>query len=1384
MRAGSVVLDRFVIERPAGAGGMGAVFRALDRETGLPVAVKVMLADRAYAAGRFEQEARVLLELTHPAIVRYVAHGQTPAGEPFLAMEWLEGEDLATRLSRGRLSTLESVTMATRVAEALGEAHRRGIIHRDMKPENLFLVDKDPTRVKVLDFGIARLGRAPRMTHTGVVLGTPGYMAPEQVRSNEKLDARADVFALGCVLFECLTGMPAFTGSNVMAILTKIAFNEVPHTRELQPDMPEPLDALVACMLAKHPSARPNDGNEVAAALKAIPHAKLAAAQVRALALTLPDMPVSRSPNKAQGSAGAKAPDAAQPGSSPTPRAEAADSESSPAEVLTRSERRLLSILLMAPEKPTENLRGAWRRADAAILKDLIPRSVRAQGARVELLTNGAAAVTLTGTMVATDRAAQAARSALALRAHAPGRRIALATGLSEATDKMPMGDVIERAAAMLQGLSRAAPLSPESAKALPIAIDEVTAGLLDARFEVRRGPNGFELLEERAGMDGTRPLLGKPTACVGRHREIALLEAILAECAEESVARAVVVTAPAGIGKSRLAHELLRAVRRRSQAAMAMQAARAAQAGDEGTSVTGRPPAPAIKVEIWIARGDSLWAGSAFGLLRQAIWSACDIHGGEGIEERRAKLMARVERHVAPADQRWVAEFLGELIGAPSSDEEASPPLRAARQDLELMSDQLRRAWQSFLRAETAAHPVLLVLDDLHWGDFLTVRAVDIALRSLKNRPWMVLALARPEVEELFPDLWTKRGAVGIHLGALGQKASERLVRQALGEGASQKTVERLVAQAEGNAFYLEELIRAVAEGHGDKLPETVLSMVQARLDALEADARQILRAASVFGEVFWQGGIAKLIGPSIPAPQMERWITSLVEREVIVRRIESRFAGEPELAFRHALLREGAYAMLTDVDRALGHRLAGEWLSPRGADEPAVLAEHFDRGGASLQASSYYLRAAEQALRGGDTETAVARARRGLACGAEGDPRIALLGVLCEAHALSAWRKDSLEESMAYVDEVMRLSAPGSAPWARALSAKCLNSVQLGRFDDAIAALNAAGSVEPLPDAEGTLALGLNLGVSVLYLAGRFDLMKAIAPRAQALAEPLAEEDPLIRARLYLHRSIAELLANEDPWSSLKLAQSAKETCGAIKLDRGALAAQIMIGASLSGLGLFQQAARELRAVTVMEARLGPIASLGPLVLVGALIELGALDDAAAEARMLIETGVTQKSPLDEGRGRWALAEVLRRRGDLDGAERELGAAVGKLGVIPLDCVAAGVSLASLLLARGRALDALRFTRQAMSECESWKAFGIKGSFIRLVHAEALFAAGYEKTARAALAAAQARLLERAAAIDDLAMRRSFLERVPENARTLALACERLGDVASAGT
>src|SRR5262249_2036673 len=137
MQPGGVIAERFEIEREAGAGGMGVIFRARDRLTGEPVAVKVVRERDGSVAERFAREARALIELRHPGVVRYVAHGATPQGTPFLAMEWLEGEDLAALLARGPLTVSEGVELATRVAAALGAAHARGIIHRDIKPSNL-----------------------------------------------------------------------------------------------------------------------------------------------------------------------------------------------------------------------------------------------------------------------------------------------------------------------------------------------------------------------------------------------------------------------------------------------------------------------------------------------------------------------------------------------------------------------------------------------------------------------------------------------------------------------------------------------------------------------------------------------------------------------------------------------------------------------------------------------------------------------------------------------------------------------------------------------------------------------------------------------------------------------------------------------------------------------------------------------------------------------------------------------------------------------------------------------------------------------------------------------------------------------------------------------
>ncbi|MBM4343734.1 MAG: serine/threonine protein kinase [Deltaproteobacteria bacterium] len=229
MHAGQVVAARFHIEGVAGAGAMGTVYWAIDETTGGPVAVKVLHTTDARLAERFVREADILQRLDHPHIVRWVATGLTEAGQRFLAMEWLLGEDLGVRLKREGLEVHHAISLARKVASGLGAAHELGIVHRDIKPGNLFLVGGDPTDPRILDFGVARLtDRDQRMTATGAALGTPAYMSPEQAGGGQQPDARADVFSLGAVLYECIAGQMAFGGDTLVDVLTKILFGDTP----------------------------------------------------------------------------------------------------------------------------------------------------------------------------------------------------------------------------------------------------------------------------------------------------------------------------------------------------------------------------------------------------------------------------------------------------------------------------------------------------------------------------------------------------------------------------------------------------------------------------------------------------------------------------------------------------------------------------------------------------------------------------------------------------------------------------------------------------------------------------------------------------------------------------------------------------------------------------------------------------------------------------------------------------------------------------------------------------------------------------------------------------------------------------------------------------
>jgi eukaryotic-like serine/threonine-protein kinase len=265
-----------------GGGGMGMVYRAAHLLLDRPAAIKVLRAEYGHLpviVQRFFTEAKLTTAIRHPGIVEVYDFGYTDAGHAYIAMELLAGDSLARRIaSRGRLRWAEAAVLGRRITAALAAAHLRGVVHRDLKPDNIHLVP-DPDggaidQIKILDFGIAKLverdGPRANLTTTGVVMGTPAYMAPEQCRGLSGTDHRVDLYALGCVLYEMLAGVSPFSGETGTGLLIAHLNHPAPDVRRRALDAPPALARLIGWLLAKDPDARPANAEVVLRELDAL----------------------------------------------------------------------------------------------------------------------------------------------------------------------------------------------------------------------------------------------------------------------------------------------------------------------------------------------------------------------------------------------------------------------------------------------------------------------------------------------------------------------------------------------------------------------------------------------------------------------------------------------------------------------------------------------------------------------------------------------------------------------------------------------------------------------------------------------------------------------------------------------------------------------------------------------------------------------------------------------------------------------------------------------------------------------------------------------------------------------------------------------------------
>lgn len=1298
---GALLDNRFELEQAIGGGGMGTVYRARDRFSGEWVAVKLM---RSASAGsleveRFNTEAQLLRSLRHPGIVNYIAHGQTQDGQLYLAMEWLTGEDLGQRLRRGALSIQDCITVLQQAAAALAPAHEVGIVHRDLKPANLYLSHGHVDQLKLLDFGVARQRmRSAALTGTGVLLGTPEYMAPEQVRGQRDLGAAADIFSLGCVLYECLTGQPPFSGEHIPAVLMRILFEAPASVSSRRSGVPKALVDLLNRMLAKDPAERPKDAVALLNELEKLP-----------VSLSLSEATQSRD-------------------------------NLPPVRMALGSEQRLISVLLLesvaasgvdltsGETMPTGGRFSAVRYQRAAeVLSEYSARS--------DWLMTGELVVTLGGLHDATDLATKAARCGMALSKIFEGTRVVMATGRGNADSNVPVGEVIDRAAAMLRGPSPAESQEYELDvdPTLAMRVDELSARLLERRFLIIRRNDGYRLLGEHTG-DEARPLLGKPTSCVGRESELGILESLWSGCIEDESVRAVLVTSAPGLGKSRLRLEFLRRLRAKNQ--------------------------PFTLLE---GRAELMSSSSTYDVVARAVRRLCEISGLEPPAEQRQKIQARIELHSSGPAALRIAAFLGELCGVPFPDD-CDPVLTAARQDPEVMRGQLQTNFLAFLRAESRAAPVLFVLDDLQWADALSIRLLDYVMQFGGDLPLLLMLLSRPQVIEQYAALWQKRQITQLVLKELNRKACERLIRQVLGVHVDNAVVQRLWERSGGHALFLEESLRAYAEGVSGDRADTVVAMLQARLGRVSASARRVIRAASVFGDTFWRGGVAEVLGEQQDEHEISQGLQELLVAEFIEKHSESRLAHEEEYAFRHALLREAAYGLLLPEDLRTGHRSAGNFLSSAGEADPLLIAEHYEKGDIPADAIHFFIQASELSLRRGDLSGALDLTGRADRCGATDELLGQVRGIQAQVYASTLDRDAQARAS----HEALSLLRPGSQRWCRA--AQNLVGAESARGNPQPVRDLALSLFDVLPDGDASPDFQWLLSIALWSLCnqGDFALSRRIYDFARSLSQMLGST--WVQSRIRLSQSQYLRFVDPDPYRQVEwLKEALANSLAHESLDFIVIAADFL-GESQGELGDLAEAEATLRSSLerARQAKHEYLTIHAQLHLCELLAHTTARPH--LEEALTIATTVLGAAKLSVGYREWAYALQARAwlsLKDLGSAEAALRQALALPALSQLRRMLIEAMLIECLLSRRELDEAGAVLASCRSKLSALGSAGYAEIPVRLALAQALRALGQADEAQRELTAAQRELQRRADKIPDVEARARFLSQVPAHAR-----------------
>jgi class 3 adenylate cyclase len=936
-------LGRYKILNQLGRGGMGEVFLAEDPVLRRGVAIKRIRPglerDRTYRA-RLRREAQMAAKLGHRAIVQ-VFDLVTEAGADHVIMEYVPGPSLHAMLASGPVPSHEVVRIGRELADGLAHAHQHGIIHRDLKLENiLFTHDGQP---KIADFGIARRsatatgGGEPgeSLTREGFVVGTSRAMSPEQIQGHA-VDARSDLFSLGVLLYELLTTQSPFAADVDAQTILRVLHHRQPSAREVMPSVPGGLSDLVDRLLEKNPLHRPQNAREVLAALARVDDPEAPASE-----------PARTGPLEG----------ATWSLRAPAIPALAVATGSDPALPATRAERRQVTVacfdLMMDPEpeepdpEPLADVLPRFRTQVDEVLGHFEGSLVSVMGHRLVVCfgyprpLEDAARRAVLAARALVDAAAQVRTADPAHTAVRFGARAAVHTGLAivrrtrgastggattSGVDELVLGTTLDAGLRLLQlGVPGELWLSNATARLVESDFTlEAPPSLPDGVTSARRVVGAVAAPTPGSG-EHDRPL-------VARDMELALLASGWRR-ARQGAGQAALLVGDPGIGKSRLVRELQRAVGTDQQRQFLVR----------GTAHQQRsalePAAELVSALLGIgSAGDEARAN----LLDAPAATPTQASDAETATRSRERLSpeaaaALVVQLTAGRDEALAVLRLLELPVSLLGDAPAAEPVTPDRARAQLLG-----GLRDIVLRSADDGPLLVVIEDLHWLDASTLDLVALLVADLSASPIYLLMTTRPGVQPPWPQ---SAPVTQLQLSRLDAVAIDALIAHAsarAGRTLAPREAALIAARSEGVPLYAEELVRAaldVDRGTTDAVPSTLRDALAARLHQLGPLTTRVAHVAAVAGREL----TAELVAGAgeIERATVDRELDRLVAAEILFRRRGRQ--RETLFVFRHVLLQQAAYEELVAADRRAIHgRIADAHLAAPTPPPPELVAHH----------------------------------------------------------------------------------------------------------------------------------------------------------------------------------------------------------------------------------------------------------------------------------------------------------------------------------------------------------------------------------------------------------------------------------------------------------